>query len=118
MDWDTYLDNNLHDRAEEKFKQLPRFYKSSDGVRRYTNIEDAVDSIKQADWQIIANHLIAECREQAGAHLEACLMKICTSQAEEELEEEYEKNVASGKDREEELADMRYQRRRDAKLEA
>ena len=35
QDWETFKDNNLTDRAEEKFLMLPRLYKSSDGVRRY-----------------------------------------------------------------------------------
>lgn len=116
MDWDTYLDNNLNDRAEEKFKQLPRFYKSSDGVMRFTNIDDALDSIPQATWQVIANALISEDYEDVGRELYSCLFHICEKQAEEELEEEYEANVASGKDEAEAVADMRYQRKRDDKL--
>jgi len=55
--WEDFKDANLTDRAEEKFLMLPRLYKSSDGVRRYTNIEDAIQSVSQADWVEIANLL-------------------------------------------------------------
>jgi len=114
--WEDFKDANLTDRAEEKFQMLPRLYKSSDGVRRYTNIEDAIQSVPQADWQAIANLLIAENREAAGAKLDSCLFYVCREQALEELEEEYEANVQSGKDEAEALADMHYQRNRDDKL--
>ena len=116
MEWTTFLDNNLNDRAEEKFRQLPRFYKSHDGVRRFTNIDDALDSVSQADWQIIAGLLISKDYALSGHKLYSCLFNICKKQAEEELEEEYEANVQSGKDEAEAVADMRYQRQRDDKL--
>lgn len=117
MDIDTYLDNNLDYRAEEKFRQLPRFYKSSvDGIRRFTNMDDAIDSVSQADWIQVAQMLINKEFDQAGRKLDDCLYVVCKKQAEEELEEEFEASVASGKDEADAVADMRFQRNRDDKL--
>ncbi len=116
MDFDTYLDNNMNDLAQEKFNQLSRFYKSTDGIRRYTNIEDSIQSIKQVEWIAIAELLKEGKVAAVGCALQEALMRVCTNQAEEELEEDYERNVADGQAEKEYQADMAYERMRDRKM--
>lgn len=116
IDLDDYLDDNLADRTRDKFMALPDFYKSTDGKERYTNIEDAVDGIKQEDWITIARYLRDEQYGMAGSMLADCLKEICESQAEEELEDEFE----SGNPQSDAMADRMdnfYQRRCDAQLD-
>lgn len=91
IDYDDWLDNHLSDRADDKFQALPDFYKSMDGVKRYTNMEDAIDRVKQSEWIGIARALRDEDDLLAVRILKSALVRICESQVEEELEEEWER---------------------------
>jgi hypothetical protein len=116
IDLDDYLDDNLADRTRDKFMALPDFYKSSDGKERYTNIEDAADGIKQEEWIEIARYLRDGAFKDVGVCLHNALARICESQAEEELEDEFE----AGKPQADAMADRAdyiRQRERDDRID-
>lgn len=113
---DDYLDANLENRTRDKFMALPDFYKSTDGKERYTNIEDAADGIRQEDWIAIARALRDRECLLAGNLLDNALYRICQSQAQEELEDEFEAGKPQA-DAMADRADYLYQRRRDAEFD-
>lgn len=86
----AYIDENLADRTEQKFKELPTFYKSTDGQRRYTNISDMIDGLTQIEFNEIARLLVDGKFEYVGIRLKEILMIRCKNHAEEELENEAE----------------------------
>lgn len=113
INYDDYLDENLEDRARDKFLALPEFYSPKDAKFRYTNIDDAQGDIKQEEWIEIARALRDGDDLQAGNLLRKSLERICTNYAEEELENEWE----AGKpeiDAEADRAEYLRQRARDA----
>lgn len=113
--WEDYRDENLHDLVNDKMLALPDFYKSSDGVARYTNMEDALSSITQDEAVSIARALRDKEFALAGGLLYSALWRICYKEAEYELMEKYEAGQPDY-DALEEAADIYYQRRRDDKL--
>ena len=73
--------------AKDKFFALSDFYTCRDGVRRWTNIEDAVDSIKQAEWIDIARALRDGDMWVVGDLLRKAIDRVVIQQAEDEIDE-------------------------------
>lgn len=81
-------DEAIKQRTKDKFMALPDFYKSSDGIKRYTNVDDAIGSVSQEDLIAIARALRDGIMETAGERLKAALMRVLERQAEDEIDEE------------------------------
>ena len=80
----------IHKLADDKFKALPDFYASSDGIKRFTNFEDMFDGIKQPHLIALARLVRDEQHEDAGKLLGVLLMEQCEKQAEYEYDERSE----------------------------
>ena len=73
--------------AEDKYKALPDFYTSRDGIKRFTNFEDMLDGVDQKSLISIARFLRDEKFEDAGKLLGSVIMEQCRKQAEYEIDE-------------------------------
>jgi len=84
------LDNaeRITELALDKFNALPSFYSPKGERYRYTNMDDAMGSLKQEELIALARLLRDGNYMQAGKLLEASLMRILTAEAEEEIEDE------------------------------
>lgn len=85
---DTKRDVAIEERAKDKFMALPDMYTSRDGVKRYTNMEDAIGSIKQEEFVAVARALRDGDYEEAGRKLADALWRICSDEAEYEVDDE------------------------------
>jgi hypothetical protein len=91
----TYSDPERRDEAIEarvidKFQALPDLYRSRDGVKRYTNLEDAIGSLNQNEHIQIARAIRDGKPEDAGIALTMALQRILRSEAGDEIDEESE----------------------------
>lgn len=85
---DDAREKRIEDLAKDKFMALPDLYRSTDGIKRYTNIDDASGSIKQEEWVSIARALRDGDNKLAGDILAASLMRVCVDQAQDVIDEE------------------------------
>ena len=94
---DVYLDKTyaqdataarITELALDKFNSLPNFYSPKGERYRYTNMDDAMDSLKQEELIALARLLRDGEHLQAGKLLEASLMRVLVAEAEEEIEDE------------------------------
>ena len=84
------LDNaeRITELALDKFNALPSFYSPKGERYRYTNMDDAMGSLKQEELIALARLLRDGEHLQAGKLLEASLMRVLVAEAEEEIEDE------------------------------
>lgn len=73
--------------AKDNFFALPNFYRSRDGSVRWTNMEDAVDSIKQEEWIGIARALREGDMRIVGDLLRKAIDRVLIQQAENGIDE-------------------------------
>ena len=73
--------------ARDKFRALPDFYSKPSDKYRYTNMDDAVGSVKQEEWICIARAIRDGDNKLAGDILSASLMNVCVKDATNEIEE-------------------------------
>ena len=88
QDNDDERDERIKELARDKFNALPNFYSPVNDKYRYTNMDDAMGSLKQEELIALARLLRDGNYMQAGKLLEASLMRILTAEAEEEIEDE------------------------------
>ena len=81
-------DERIKELARDKFNALPNFYSPKDEKYRYTNMDDAMGSLKQEELIALARLLRDGEHLQAGNLLKASLMRILTAEAEEEIKDE------------------------------
>lgn len=84
---DDSREKRIEELAKDKFMALPDLYRSTDGIKRYTNIDDASGSIKQEEWVSIARAIRDSDNKLAGDILAASLMRVCVRNAENEIDE-------------------------------
>ena len=88
QDNDDERDERIKELARDKFNALPNFYSPVNDKYRYTNMDDAMGSLKQEELIALARLLRDGNYMQAGKLLEASLMRVLTAEAEEEIEDE------------------------------
>ena len=85
------LREDLDSRAKDKFQALPDFYTCVDSIHRYTNMDDAIQSLTQPQYIAIARALRDGKHEEAGKLLADALMQVCRKNAEWEIEDEIDR---------------------------
>ena len=80
-------EEEIEDRVNDKFMALPELYTCRDGTRRWSNMEDAVDGFKQAEWIAIARALRDGEYLTAGLLLDNSLVRVLTQQVEDEMDD-------------------------------
>lgn len=84
---DDAYNKRVEDLAKDKFMALPDFYTPRNMKYRYTNMDDAIGSIKQEEFIAIARAIRDGDNKLAGDLLSASLMRICVSEAEDDMED-------------------------------
>jgi len=74
--------------ARDKFMALPDFYTKPYDKYRYTNMDDAVGSVKQEEWICIARAIRDGDNKLAGDILSASLMRVLVAEAENEVDDD------------------------------
>ena len=75
-------------KTKDLFFGMPNFYRSSDGVVRFTNIDDYSDSLTQNEWILIARALRDGDHHLAGTILANSLNRVCAKLADEAYDDE------------------------------
>ena len=86
QDKDSKRDEQVKELANDKYMALPLKYKSSDGVERYTNIEDAFSSLKTADFEALGRLTRDRQHEELGILFCDIMNRICFEHAESEID--------------------------------
>lgn len=81
-------DDDIINRANDKLASLPDFYKSSDGIKRYTNMDDQIGNLDQSDLIAIARLIRDNQLEQVGQVLKDAILKQLLKEAEDEIDDE------------------------------
>ena len=83
---DCKRDEQVEELANDKYMALPLKYRSSDGVERFTNIEDAFGSFKTADFEALGRLTRDRKYEELGILFCDIMNSICFEQAESEID--------------------------------
>jgi len=81
--------SQIQELARDKFMALPNFYTKSTDRYQYTNMDDAMGSLRQEELIAIARLIRDDKYKEAGIALKDALMRVLTDEAEDELEEDY-----------------------------
>ena len=85
---DDSRDKRIEESAYDKFTALPDFWTKKTDSFQYTNMDDAIGSVKQEELICIARAIRDGDNKLAGDILAAALMRICVEKATDDLEAE------------------------------
>ena len=82
---DDAREHRIEARARDKFMALPDFYTPARERNRFTNMDDAIGSLKQEELICVARAIRDGDNKLAGEILAASLMRVFVSEAEDEI---------------------------------
>lgn len=77
-------------RAKDLYHALPDFYTSSNGVKRFTSIEDAIEYFTQDEWIAIARLVRDNQFEKLGRVFADTCLRVCFKQAYDQADDEFD----------------------------